>query len=126
MDNFEREILLFVLEWAPYGGPHEEDVFPRFGLTVAQVRERVESILKDSRGTPVRSSADRSLINQVRRAVCWREPPAETAASTAGQSQNPTSGTTEAAEDPLGVPLNCFWRNHRGVWHLVERGEEQT
>lgn len=126
MDNFDREILLFVLQWAPFGGPHEEDVFPRFGLTVAQLRERVLTILHDSRATPVRSSTDRSLINQVRSTVCWTETPAEsdgTASAVPGQSPSPT---TDATEDPLAVPLNFSWRNHRGVWRLVERGEDQA
>lgn len=74
LDKFDREILLFALEWAPFGGPEEEDVFPRFGLTTAQLRERVLAIINRAT-TPVSSSSDRSLINRVKRADCWKATP---------------------------------------------------
>lgn len=45
MDWFDRWILQYVLCWAPFGGPPEEDVFPRFGINAAQLADRFASIV---------------------------------------------------------------------------------
>ncbi|OMC37006.1 hypothetical protein A5740_05385 [Mycobacterium sp. GA-1841] len=37
MDTFERLLLKFVLAWAPYGGPREDDVWLEFGMTAEQL-----------------------------------------------------------------------------------------
>ncbi|MBX7446932.1 hypothetical protein GR927_02920 [Mycolicibacterium sp. 3033] len=45
MDSFDRQLVSFVLTWAPFGGPDDEDAFPRFGLRTAAVWQRFERIL---------------------------------------------------------------------------------
>lgn len=45
MDTFERGILQFVLAWAPYGGPREDDVWLQFGMTVEQLGGRFAKIV---------------------------------------------------------------------------------
>lgn len=37
MDSFDRVLLKFVLAWAPYGGPREDDVWLEFGMTTDQL-----------------------------------------------------------------------------------------
>lgn len=45
LDRYEREMLLFYVRWAPYGGPPEAEVFPEFGLSLAQMLDRVRQII---------------------------------------------------------------------------------
>ena len=45
MDAFERQILAFVLAWAPYGGPRDDDTFPEFGLHAGQLHDRFRHIV---------------------------------------------------------------------------------
>jgi hypothetical protein len=40
MDSFDRHLLQFVLTWIPFGGPTDEDTFPRFGLRAWSVHDR--------------------------------------------------------------------------------------
>jgi hypothetical protein len=47
MDSFDRCIVQFVLAWAPYGGPREDDVWPQFGMTAEQLRSRFNQIVAD-------------------------------------------------------------------------------
>ena len=45
MDSFDRQLVSFVLTWAPFGGADDEDTFPRFGLRAGAVWQRFERIL---------------------------------------------------------------------------------
>lgn len=44
MDSFDRHLLQFVLTWTPFGGPTDEDTFPRFGLRARSVHDRFIAI----------------------------------------------------------------------------------
>lgn len=48
MDRFDRDIVEFMLRWAPYGGPSEEDTMPEFGMNCPELRERAVGIIRDS------------------------------------------------------------------------------
>ncbi|MDH6195887.1 hypothetical protein M2272_002527 [Mycobacterium frederiksbergense] len=65
MDSFERLILKFVLAWAPYGGPREDDVWIEFGMTTEQLCLRftriVNGLLPRFRGLP---AEDRCLLER--------------------------------------------------------------
>ncbi|OWL96715.1 hypothetical protein B7435_27545 [Mycolicibacterium peregrinum] len=63
MDSFERVLLKFVLAWAPYGGPREDDVWLEFGMTAEQLFVRFSGIVS-GQVPRVRalSAADRSLL----------------------------------------------------------------
>ena len=65
MDSFDRLILQFVLAWAPYGGPREDDVWLQFGMTAEQLAVRFAGIVADLvpriRALP---SPDRSLLER--------------------------------------------------------------
>ncbi|MBJ8344330.1 hypothetical protein JGU72_06560 [Antrihabitans sp. YC2-6] len=56
MDRFDREILEFLLAWAPYGGPPAEEVLAEFGLSADQLDERLHRIVSTQRTS--RLSAD--------------------------------------------------------------------
>ncbi|MDV3128547.1 hypothetical protein M1247_26815 [Mycobacterium sp. 21AC1] len=65
MDSFDRRILQFVLAWAPYGGPREDEVWNQFGMTVEQLRDRFSRLVTDLvarlRSLP---ATDRALVEK--------------------------------------------------------------
>lgn len=65
MDSFERVLLKFVLAWAPYGGPREDDVWIEFGMTAEQLRVRfARTVAGQVPRARALSAADRSLLGQ--------------------------------------------------------------
>lgn len=64
MDRFDREILEFVLNWAPYGGPPAGDALPLFGLTDRQLGDRIRCIIVHSLAGRL-SPDDRDLLLRV-------------------------------------------------------------
>jgi hypothetical protein len=46
VDWFDRQILQYVLRWAPFGKPPEEDVYPNFGMNIYQLTDRFADIVK--------------------------------------------------------------------------------
>lgn len=44
IDEFERELLVYVVAWAPYGGPPREEILPRFGILDGDLWVRVREI----------------------------------------------------------------------------------
>ena len=41
IDAFDRELVKFVVNWAPYGRPPEDEVLPRFGVSSDHLDQRV-------------------------------------------------------------------------------------
>lgn len=69
VSEFDWELLAFVVQWAPYGGPDPDDVLPNFGMTCTRLRERVEEIIAYARRRPHRVDAPRGEL--VDRAEVW-------------------------------------------------------
>jgi hypothetical protein len=44
-DRFAHDIVTFMRNWAPYGGPPADEVLPEFGLTREQLVQRYHDIL---------------------------------------------------------------------------------
>jgi hypothetical protein len=100
LDDFDRAIIKFVIQWAPYGGPSDEDLFPRFGLTRDRLFARIESIIRAQTEAPVPAESDRELIRTVARVLASSRREADSAGSS----------------DSLALPPNVEWRKERGVW----------
>ena len=47
VDQFDLEIVEFVLCWAPYGGPPEDECVPRFGMPPDRLRSRFRDIVRN-------------------------------------------------------------------------------
>lgn len=45
VDRFDWEIVAFVVKWAQYGGPREDDVMPAFGMTCQELQKRFTTIV---------------------------------------------------------------------------------
>jgi RNA polymerase sigma-70 factor, ECF subfamily len=67
LDWFDREIVHYVLLWAPHGEIWDEDVFPRFGMTVEQLIDRFHRIIDISVPRLGRlAKSDRELLDNAR------------------------------------------------------------
>jgi hypothetical protein len=64
LDAFECAMIQFLLEWAPYGDPPEEDCLPLFGKTVPALKEEVRELVRIPRYC---TAADRALLMRVAR-----------------------------------------------------------
>lgn len=65
LDWFDREIVRYILLWAPHGEMWEEDVYPRFGMTVDQLVNRFRRIIATSVPLLGRlAKSDRELVDK--------------------------------------------------------------
>lgn len=70
MDSFERQLVQFVVLWAPFGGPPDEEVLPSFGLTPALLARRFNQIVSTLAQAPVSlNDDDAQLLAAARRAL---------------------------------------------------------
>lgn len=44
LDGFDREMLMFVLRWMPYGGPPADQILPSFGILACELADRIREI----------------------------------------------------------------------------------
>lgn len=69
LNEFDRHLLHFFLTWAPFGGPSDEDTFPRFGCDAASGRRRFERVATAAcADLPCFCEEDAALVQ---RAVKW-------------------------------------------------------
>src|ERR1700712_4647907 len=86
MDQFERDILSYMLQWSPHGALEDEDLFPKFGMNVKQFERRFVRLLAKLK-TDRLDHADRELLEGARRCLRYQQPPSE-AANDAGDATN--------------------------------------
>lgn len=69
MDWFDRMIVQYMLRWQPFGGPPEDEVLPRFGMSLPQLRRRFNRIVRrmEIQQESLRSE-DLALLSAVSRA----------------------------------------------------------
>lgn len=69
MDWFDRRIVQYMLRWQPFGGPPEDEVLPRFGMSLPQLNRRFNRIIKkmEAQRDSLRSE-DLALLSAVNRA----------------------------------------------------------
>ncbi len=69
MDWFDRRIVQYMLRWHPFGGPPEDEVLPRFGMSLPQLRRRFNRIVRrmEIQQESLRSE-DVALLSAVNRA----------------------------------------------------------
>jgi RNA polymerase sigma-70 factor (ECF subfamily) len=67
LDQFDREIVRYVLRWAPHGKGWCEDVYPTFGMTVEKLLDRFHRIIDTSVPRLERlAKSDRELLEEAR------------------------------------------------------------
>jgi hypothetical protein len=45
LERFDRDLLTFVLSWAPYGGPPDDECLIQFGMSAKRVRRRCHELI---------------------------------------------------------------------------------
>jgi hypothetical protein len=76
LDRFDRDLLAFMLSWAPYGGPPENECFVEFGMSTDRVRERCMEVVTGARAVEY-GDTERSLLLRASRLLLG--PPAQPA-----------------------------------------------
>jgi RNA polymerase sigma-70 factor, ECF subfamily len=67
LDRFDREIVHYVLLWAPHGEGRDEDIYPTFGMTADQLVDRFHRIIDTSVPHLDRlAKSDRELLDKAR------------------------------------------------------------
>jgi hypothetical protein len=67
VNQFDRHLVSFVLTWAPFGGPTDEDTFPRFGLRANRVMGRFRRIVAAAEAkSDTLDPSDADLVTQAR------------------------------------------------------------
>ena len=68
-DRFAHDIVTFMRNWAPYGGPPADEVLPEFGLTREQLVTRYQEIMAAAaaRRAPASRPAPSGLTRPTRR-----------------------------------------------------------
>ncbi|WP_329780481.1 hypothetical protein [[Mycobacterium] nativiensis] len=75
MDQFDRQIVEYVRLWAPFGGPPEEEILPRFGLTIPQFNKRYRDVISALRANEsTLPDDDRELLVTAQRVLSSPEP----------------------------------------------------
>ncbi len=70
MDSFERQLVQFVVLWAPFGGPPAEEMLPSFGLSPPLLARRFNQIVSDlAQTTACLNEDDAHLLAEARRAM---------------------------------------------------------
>jgi hypothetical protein len=73
MDWFDRHIIQYMLRWAPFGGPPDDDVLPRFGMTPVQLRRRFARVVAKMATQPDRLSVEEAALLAAVRGVDERQ-----------------------------------------------------
>ena len=72
LDRFDRDLLAFLLSWAPYGGPPDNECFVEFGMNAERLRERCVHVVSTTRAVDC-GEEDRDLLLRTCR-LLWGNP----------------------------------------------------
>jgi hypothetical protein len=71
LDRFDRDLLVFILSWAPYGGPPDNECFVEFGMSAERVRERCMQVVSTTRAVDC-ADEERELLLRTCRLLLGR------------------------------------------------------
>lgn len=111
-DPFHWELIVFMVSWAPYGGPSDEDALPRFGMNSKDLATRFNDVVQAlARMRKHLSEQQHELLQRAQRLL-----PSDSPRSCSIDSQS-------AARSATGIglsPTQGHWRLSRGLWHWRE------
>jgi hypothetical protein len=115
LDDVDWELVTFVMCWAPYGGPSEEQSLPRFGMTCPQLQTRFAGVIRklgDFHRARL-SDAQRELIEQGQRLLASQTVVDE-------RTSVPRQSDVRFTTDLAGATGHRSLRH--GVWHWTTGG----
>jgi hypothetical protein len=76
LERFDRDLLTFVLSWAPYGGPPDDECLIQFGMSAKRVRRRCHELICRARPHEYEAPETQLLLRVSRAAGVDRRPTA--------------------------------------------------
>jgi hypothetical protein len=61
LDRFDRDLLSFMVSWAPYGGPPDNECFVEFGMSAEEIHQRCVHVVSTTRAADC-SDPERDLL----------------------------------------------------------------
>jgi hypothetical protein len=74
LERFDRDLLTFVLSWAPYGGPPDDECLIQFGMSAKRVRRRCRELICTARPHEYEAPETQLLLRVSRAAGVDRRP----------------------------------------------------
>jgi hypothetical protein len=71
LDRFDRDLLSFMVSWAPYGGPPDNECFVEFGMSADRVHERCVQVVSTTRAADC-ADEERDLLLRTCRLLLGR------------------------------------------------------
>jgi hypothetical protein len=75
VNEFDWELVDFVLSWQPYGDPPDDEVLVRFGMTPLRLRQRFGEIVESALAGPSEYGDDRQALLARARDHVWATRP---------------------------------------------------
>jgi len=72
LERFDRDLLTFVLSWAPYGGPPDDECLIQFGMSANRVRQRCHELICIARPSDYEAPEFQLLLSAARAAAADR------------------------------------------------------
>ncbi|OMB90211.1 MULTISPECIES: hypothetical protein [Mycolicibacterium] len=118
VDQFDWEILEFVVAWAHYGGPSDEHTVPLFGMDAPRLLERFhEVVIRLGRGGHATLTFKQYKLFQRAAAVQAR-------LVRDHQPSGPAKSDKRSAAELSATAGR--WFQHQGVWHWQESEAPQS
>jgi hypothetical protein len=76
LERFDRDLLTFVLSWAPYGGPPDDECLIQFGMSAKRVRRRCHELICTAKPHEYEAPESQLLLRVSRAAGVDRRPTA--------------------------------------------------
>jgi hypothetical protein len=73
LDHFDRDLLMFILSWAPYGGPPDSECLVEFGMSAGRLREKCVQVVSTTRSVDC-DDEERELLLRTCRLLLGRNP----------------------------------------------------
>jgi hypothetical protein len=116
LDWFDRKIIEFILAWAPYDGPTDDETFPEFGMSTEDLEARfVEIIAMQTLLRHVMGSDDRALLQRAQAHAYYlhitHRPPLSVAPPEQEEPLAGRTGVTESTGSAHRVPVRYHIRS---------------
>lgn len=113
VDQFDWEIIQFVVSWAYYGGPKDEDTIPLFGMDAQRLLGRFDNVILRLRRGGEHATLTLKQYRLFQRATAL--------VSSLGEAKQGSGTAKPDRSSTLELSASAGrWSQHHGVWHWQE------